>query len=141
MGGAYRRGTQTSSGSPQNQTLSEMAEKYLTLQDAHQEACTQRDRAEGVLVALIKGLLPGERPIYLHSAGVRELDRWQLNQTMARYGLQVRSRTTYSERVVKTRLDQDRWAGHTQFWLMPVAVAGVVDETEAASDQAETHAG
>jgi hypothetical protein len=108
----------------------EVAEALLTAQDERQEARAERDRADGLLVQLVRQLLPGEKVVYLHSAGVRELDRMALNETLARHGLQVRSRTTYSDRVVKTRLDQERWAGHTQFWLTPVSVVGVVEETD-----------
>ena len=35
MGGAYRRGTKTSSGSPQNQTLSEVEGQRIRLHDFH----------------------------------------------------------------------------------------------------------
>jgi Skp family chaperone for outer membrane proteins len=116
-----------------------LEERLLTLQDDLQAAVTERDRAEGLLVQLITQLLPGERPVYLHSAGVREFDRWQTNQTLARHNLQVRSKTTYSERIIKTRLDQERYASHTQFWVTPLPVAGVVDEDVGAVDQAEGH--
>jgi hypothetical protein len=107
-------------------------EKYLTLKDQRDEARTARDRAEAVLVSLVKQLLPGEKPVYLYSAGVRELDRGQLNATLARHGLQVKSRPTYSERLVTVRLDQGRAVGHTQFWLTPVLQPGVKDEDGAA---------
>ena len=78
-----------------------LEERLLTLQDHLQEARTERDRAEGLLVQLVKQLLPGERPVYLYSAGVRELDRVALNETLARHGLRVRSKSTYSERLGK----------------------------------------
>jgi len=126
-------------GQIRGEVTDELEEKILTWADECQEARAERDRAEGLLVQLIKQLLPGERPVYLYSAGVRELDRVALNETLARHGLQVRSRTTYSERVVKTRLDQDRWAGHTQFWLTPVSVVGVVEETDETDEQGELH--
>jgi hypothetical protein len=32
--------------------------------------------------------------------------------------------------LVRVRLDKDRYAGHSQFWLEPVPAAGVVDEVE-----------
>jgi hypothetical protein len=115
----------------------ELAEALLTTQDERQEARAARDRAEGLLVQLMRQLLPGERPVYLYSSGIRELDRMALNQTLARHGLQVRSKTGYSERAIKTRLDEACWAQHTQFWLTPVSVAGVVDESD--GDQADAH--
>jgi len=114
----------------------ELEERLLTLQDDRDHARAERDRAEGLLVALITQLLPGEKPVYLYSCGIRELDRLALNETLARHGLRVRSRTTYSERLVKVHIDGERWAGHSQFWCEPLPSPGVADEAEVARDPA-----
>ena len=116
-----------------------LEERLLTLQDERQEARAERDRAEGLLVALMRQLLPGERPVYLHSYGVRELDRVALNETLGRHKLRLRSKATYSERLVKTRIDETRWASHTQFWLTPVPAAGVEVEDDEVDGQGELH--
>jgi len=108
----------------------------LTLQDELQDARAERDRAEGVLVSLIRQLLPGARPVYLHSAGIRELDRWTLNEMLARHGLRVWSKATHLERLVKVHIDGEHWAGHTHFWLEPLPAAGVA-EADGDSDQAK----
>jgi hypothetical protein len=105
----------------------ELEERLATLTDERNGARAERDRAERVVLALLTQLLPEGKRTYLHSAGVRELDRWAANEVLARYGLQVKSRPSYSERLVKTRLDQERHAAHTQFWLEPYAPAEPVD--------------
>jgi hypothetical protein len=105
-------------------------EKYLTVRDQRDASRAERDRAETLLVALITQLLPGERPVYLYSAGIRELDRGALNATLARHGLRVRSKATYSERLVTVRLDQARVAGHTQFWLEKGSALPVADDDQ-----------
>jgi hypothetical protein len=116
----------------------ELAETLLTAQDERQEARAERDRAEGLLVQLMRQLLPGEKPVYLYSCGVRELDRLALNETLSRHRLRVRSKASYSERLVKVRIDQARYMGHTQFWLEALPGEGVeVDADD--GDQAETH--
>jgi hypothetical protein len=53
----------------------------MTLQDERNQARSERDRDEGLLVALIQPLVPGEQPVYLSSAGIREFDRVALNET------------------------------------------------------------
>jgi hypothetical protein len=119
----------------QQEVGDEWQEKYLTVRDQRNEARAERDRAEGLLVALITQLLQGERPVYLYSAGVRELDRRALNETLARHGLRGRSKATYSERLVTVRIDQARVAGHTQFWLEPTTPAGVENEDDPDSQE------
>jgi hypothetical protein len=107
-------------------------EQLSTLTDERDEARQHRDQAETILVNLLRQLLPEGKRQYLYSggAGVRELDRGRLNEVLARHGLVLKSRGTYSERLVTVRIDAAHVAGHTQFWLAKALPPGVVDEDE-----------
>jgi hypothetical protein len=121
----------------QRQELRDGFEEQLsTLTDERDEARQHRDQAETVLVSLLRQLLPEGKRQYLYSggAGVRELDRGMVNEVLARHGLVVKSRGTYSERLVKVRIDAAHVAGHTQFWLEKALPPGVVDEDEPVAD-------
>jgi hypothetical protein len=113
----------------------ELAEAKVDYEDRLQElrgqrtqARQQRDLAEQQLLALLQQML-GE-PRYLRNAHVQEFDLWAANQVLARLGWRLRSRATYSERVVKTKLDAARWAQRALFWIEHLPGEGVADEAE-----------
>src|SRR5688500_8478976 len=67
------------------------------LREARNEARTHAQQAEAQLVALVQQLLPSDKKVYLHSSGMRQLDLAGLNTVIARVGLVVKARLTYSE--------------------------------------------
>jgi hypothetical protein len=109
-----------------------------TLQDLktqRTQARQQRDAAEHALLALLRQLL-GDTGRYLRSAHVEEFDQWAVNQILKRHGWRIRSKATYSERIVKTQVDEARWQARSLFWLDTVPVDGVEDP-EAEADPEE----
>jgi hypothetical protein len=70
----------------------------------------------------------------LKNAHVEEFDQFAVNAILKRHGWRVRSKATFSERTVKTRLEEACWQARALFSLDTVA-DGVVDEV---SDEGET---
>jgi hypothetical protein len=102
------------------------------------QARQQRDAAEGQLLALLRQVLD-EQGRYLRNAHVEEFDQFTINQILKRFGWRVRSKSTYSERVVKTRLDQARWQARAVFWLDTVPAEGVADEADEEGDESRAN--
>jgi hypothetical protein len=109
-----------------------------TLQDLktqRTQARQQRDAAEQQLLSLLRQLL-GEKGHYLRSAHIEEFDQWAINQILKRHGWRVRSKATYSERIVKTKIAEGRYQARAVFWLdtMPI---DEVEDPEAEADPEE----
>jgi hypothetical protein len=107
--------------------------QLITLTEERDAARNGRALAEHLLVSLLRQLLPGNEPVYLFSAGVRELDVYSLNHVLAGYRVQLRSRRTGSERQVRTRVGQWHWESRSLFWLEALlAGEGAVPKLERA---------
>jgi hypothetical protein len=98
----------------------------------------QRDAAEGQLLALLRQLLNDDGR-YLRNAYIEEFDQWTVNQVLQRLGWRVRSKVTYSERTVKTRLDQARWQARALFWIERLPGEGVADEDPDEGDESSSN--
>jgi len=108
--------------------MADVDDRLQELREARNDARAQRDAAEHQLLALLRQLL-SEKGRYLRNAHVEEFDQVGVNVILKRHGWRVRSRATYSERTVKTKVDEARWQARALFWLDTVA-EGVVDEDE-----------
>jgi hypothetical protein len=107
--------------------------QLITLTEERDAARNGRALAEHLLVSLLRQLLPGNEPVYLFSAGVRELDVYSLNHVLAGYRLRLRSRRSASERQVKARVGERHWESRSLFWLEPLlAGEGTVPELKRA---------
>jgi hypothetical protein len=82
---------------------------------------------------------PGKH-VSLYNTGIRELSLAERNATLARAGLVLKARQTYSERLVACVTAPGKVEGKTLFWLQPVTPEGVVDEDgdEGDESRAET---
>jgi hypothetical protein len=102
------------------------------------------EAAEGMLVDLFRQLCGGtDRKVYLRSGGrgIEALDKGAVNAILARHGQQLRSRQTYSERLVRVRLNAQRAEGHTLFWLSTTTPAGVVEAPDGDEPAGEPESG
>jgi hypothetical protein len=61
---------------------------------------------------------------------LERIEKPATNAILARAGLQLRGRQTYSERLVAVRLDPQRVEGHSLFWLTKTTPAGVTVEPD-----------
>ncbi|HEX9872525.1 MAG TPA: hypothetical protein VGC99_28795 [Candidatus Tectomicrobia bacterium] len=104
----------------------DLEDTITDLKRERQEACQQRDQAQAQLVALVQQLLPPDKRVYLYTTGMRQLDLAGLNSVLARVGLVVKARQTYSERLVACQTGPGRVEGKTLFWLEKALPAGVV---------------
>jgi hypothetical protein len=96
------------------------------LRQQRQQARQQRDAAEQQLLHLLRQLLD-EEGRYLRNAHVEEFDQWAVNQILQRHGWRVRSKVSYSARVVRTRTAEAHWQARAVFWLSAITPAGVED--------------
>jgi hypothetical protein len=108
----------------------ELAEELGELKSERQEAKARAAQAERQLVALLQQLLPAGKMTYLYNAGLRELPLTELNATLARVKLVLKSRQTYSDRMVACVTAPGKVEGKTLFWLEPLSPEGVADEDE-----------
>jgi hypothetical protein len=110
----------------------ELADERAELKAERQEAKSRAAQAERHLVALLQQLLPAGKRTYLYNAGIRELSLTELNTTLARVQLVLKSRQTYSERMVACQTAPGKVEGKTLFWLEALSPEGVADEADPA---------
>jgi hypothetical protein len=102
----------------------------------------QTKRREALVTSIISQLCGGidQRPVYLFSRGIEQLDKGAINRILARAGVQLKSKATVSERRVRITLDDGRQVEHSVFWLSRKLPEGVTDEDAEAEDRAEAPA-
>jgi hypothetical protein len=120
--------------------LQDVEDRLQERREARNEARQQRDAAEHQLLALLRQLLD-EKGRYLRNASIEEFDQWGTNTLLKKYGWRIRSRATFSERTVKTKLQEGHWAMRTLFWLDTVTPDGVEEEPDDAANERYTDAG
>jgi hypothetical protein len=111
------------------EVLQDVEDRLQELRDTRHEARQQRDAAEHQLLALLRPLL-GEKGSYLRNSNILEFDQVGVNAILRKHGWRVRSKATYSERVVKTRVEEARWQLRALFWLDAVSPEGVAEEDD-----------
>jgi hypothetical protein len=122
------------------EVLADVEDRLTELREERTQARQQRDAAEHALLGVLRQLL-AEKGRYLRNANILEFDQFGLNAILKRHGWRVRSKQTYSERVVKTRLEEARWQTRNVFWLDTVPGEGVADEEEAETEDRDTSEG
>jgi len=70
----------------------------------------------------------------LKSFHIEEFDQYAINAILHKHGWRVRSKETFSERTVKTKLKEGHWAMRHVFWLDVVPGEGVLDEADEGED-------
>jgi hypothetical protein len=121
----------------------EVEDTITDLKAQRAEARQHRDQAQAQLVALVQQLLPPDKKVYLYTTGVRQLSLVDLNAVLARVGLVLKTRQTYSERLVACQTAPGRVEGKTLFWLEKATAPGVVvlDEDSDEADVSHTDSG
>ena len=113
----------------------EMAARLARRRAARETARQERDRAERLLLALVKQVLSPQAKRYLADAGVTELDVFTVNQVLAKFGVRVRCepRPT-SARQVQVRLKEDgSLVPRAAFWweeCAPTTAPVIFDDDE-----------
>jgi hypothetical protein len=111
--------------------LEEIADDLRDLRAERSAWKTRAETAEGMVADLFRQLCGGvDRKVYLRSGGrgLEALNKEAVNQILTREGLQLRSRATFSERLVAVRLDAQHVVGHSVFWLTETDTADAADE-------------
>jgi len=116
--------------------LADVEDRLTELREARNDARQQWDAAEHQLLALLRQLL-SEKGRYLRNTFIEEFDQFGINAILKRHGWRVRSKQTFSERTVKTKIDEARWQTRHLFWLDTVPAEGVADEEEGAEEMPE----